>query len=67
VIDRFNDLQKQGFMKARKPKRVTIYRVWDNDARIGEFVCCATENKQTAELALMRTSGGRIEEARELR
>lgn len=28
ALDRFNDLQKQGFMKTKQRKAVTLWQVW---------------------------------------
>lgn len=61
ALDRFNDLQKQGFMKPRKQRMTTVYEVWTVDG-----VTCVTTNKVTAEMNARRHQGT-IKTKRELR
>ena len=60
-LDRFSDLQKQGFMKRSKPKTVTLYR-----AMTPHGATYTGENEREAE-AHVRRYGGKVEKIREQR
>lgn len=54
ATDRYLDLLKQGFMKPRRAKRVTLYQVW---LPANEGMCYEGENEITARLLAAKYAG----------
>jgi hypothetical protein len=67
-LDRFNDLQKQGFMRAayatRKPKKVKVFQVWlAND----EGICHEGQDELKAQMISRGHVGSVVKKATVIR